>query len=83
MRRIVLIAGNHHQIQDYIRQSGRPPRDFVCVHERSDIAGLHAEQVEAVIRTGTHWENPMSGDVSVRYLEQELERRSTTRTRRG
>lgn len=75
---LVLIAGNHHQAQEYIRQSGQLPARFRCVHTQQDILGMHPDRVEAVIRTGEHWLNPMSDSVDVRYLEQEL-----TAARRG
>lgn len=58
----IIIAGNKHQYEDFLRKNKLLKEHFKYVSEPHQIEGL---KLKLVIFTGTYWENKMWKDNSL------------------
>ncbi len=67
---VFILAGNHRQFSDYVRQHTEPSH-FVEITDASSVSGYHGVELR---RVGTWWEHPLGTSPMMRQLEKEAPR---------
>ena len=52
----IVIAGNHAQYKNWIRENGFPERDYRYVSENEHIMGLELAESD-IVKVGSYWDS--------------------------
>lgn len=66
LRRVLVLAGNHHQYLAYLHHQDESLYAFTFAQYPEQIRG---KRFDEVVRTGESWLNPLNDDWQVREIE--------------